>query len=174
LKSERLRQTFKKIETHSALLEGLEKQVSITDQSAESLQKVSELIKSYLKFADIIDDAQSVIKKEKSEESKKSEQSVQMFNILILYTQRIKIKASIDRLLLQARQLSTKLNIDQLFIPKSQQHQSNMRAQNIVRFYEKAIKAQKSLINLEKEVQGPSSDASGSALDPMALLQNEF
>lgn len=176
LKSERLRQTFKRIETHSSLLEDLEKASDISDQSSDSLQKIGELIKSYLKFADIIDDAQSVIKKEKAEESKKSEQSGQLYNILILYTQRIKIKASIDRNLLQARQLSSKLSIDQLFKPKSQQDQNNMRAQNIIRFYEKAIKAQKQLMNIEKEVhvQGPSADGAGSSLDPLVLLQNEF
>jgi hypothetical protein len=61
------------------------------------------LIKGYLKLVDIIDDAQSVIKKEKAEESKKSEQSGQLYNILIIYTQRLKIKASVDRNLLQAR-----------------------------------------------------------------------
>ena len=54
LKSERLKQTFKKIETHSSLLDDLEKSSDISNQSAE---KIGELIKNYLKFADIIDDA---------------------------------------------------------------------------------------------------------------------
>lgn len=54
-----------------------------------SLEKNSgaakELIKNYLNFVNVLDDAQVVIKKEKTEESKKSEQSGQVFNILIQY-----------------------------------------------------------------------------------------
>lgn len=174
LKSERLKQTFKKIETQTNALEELEKSL---DPSGQDQAKIGELIKGYLKLVDIIDDAQSVIKKEKAEESKTSEQSGQLYNILIIYTQRLKIKASVDRNLLQAKQLQHKFSVDLLFIPKSQQdHQTNIRAQNVIRFYEKAIKAQKQLMNIEKEihVQGPSSDGASSSLDPLALLQSEF
>lgn len=39
----------------------------------------------------------------------------------------------------------------------------SVRPQNIVRFYEKAIKGQKQLVGMEKDV-----------LDPLAALQNEF
>ncbi len=38
-----------------------------------------------------------------------------------------------------------------------------MRPQNVVRFYEKALKAQKSIVNLEKD-----------ALDPFRALEYEF
>jgi hypothetical protein len=61
LKSERLRLIFKKVENHTALM--------------KSLEKDSDLIKNQLLFVNILDDAQIVIKKEKSEEMKKSEQS---------------------------------------------------------------------------------------------------
>lgn len=54
----------------------------------------------------IVDDAQLVIKKEKAEETKKSEQSGQLYNVLIQYTQRLKLKATADRNLLQAKLLS--------------------------------------------------------------------
>lgn len=66
----------------------------------------SDLIVQYLKLADIIDDSQLVIKKEKVEESKKSEQSGSLFNLLLHYTQKLKLKAQIDRNLLQAKQLA--------------------------------------------------------------------
>jgi hypothetical protein len=69
LKSERLRLTFKKVENHLALL--------------KSLDKESELIKNQLLFVNILDDAQIVIKKERSEEMKKSEQSGQLYNVLL-------------------------------------------------------------------------------------------
>ena len=105
LKSERLKQTFKKIESHTNSMEELEKSLDSKKKKQQENQqtKIGELIKGYLKLVDIIDDAQSVIKKEKAEESKKSEQSGQLYNILIIYTQKLKIKASVDRNLLQAR-----------------------------------------------------------------------
>ena len=40
---------------------------------------------------------------------------------------------------------------------------SDLRPQNVVRFYEKALKAQKSIVNLEKD-----------ALDPFKALEYEF
>lgn len=110
----------------------------------------------------ILDDAQVIIKKEKAEESKKSEQSGQLFNILVQYTQYLKIKASIDRNLIQAQMLQKQLNLSTLFDKQTQQVMS-VRPQNIVRFYEKAIKGQKQLVGMEKDV-----------LDPLAALQNEF
>ena len=68
-------------------------------------------VQAYLRFVNVIDDAQIVIKKEKAEELKKSEQSGNLYNILLQYTQKLKLKASIDRNLLQAKMLSQKLNI---------------------------------------------------------------
>jgi hypothetical protein len=40
---------------------------------------------------------------------------------------------------------------------------SNVRPQNIIRFFEKAIKSQKQIINAEKD-----------SVDPAAILSNEF
>jgi len=55
-------------------MEELEKSLDSKSKKQDNQQsKIGELIKGYLKFVDIIDDAQSVIKKEKAEESKKSE-----------------------------------------------------------------------------------------------------
>jgi hypothetical protein len=62
LKSERLRLVFKRVEIQLSELNNPTKQNN--DQ-----------ISNYLNFVNILDDAQSVIKKEKAEESKKSEQS---------------------------------------------------------------------------------------------------
>lgn len=44
------------------------------------------MIKSYLKLADMLDETQAVIKKDKTEEAKKSEQSGSLYNLLHLYT----------------------------------------------------------------------------------------
>ena len=114
LKTERLRATFKKVENHSNELQ---------EQEKELVQKggsPAELIKNYLNFVNILDDALFVIKKEKAEESKRNEQSGQVFNILIQYITRLKQKASVDRNLLQARLLAQKLDADQLFNPTKQ------------------------------------------------------
>lgn len=73
------------------------------------------------------------------------------------------MRASVDRNMLQANHLSQKLSIPSLFSSKTV---SNIRAQNIVRFYEKAIKAirsQKQNFSQEKE-----------SVDPMTVSQNEF
>ena len=54
---------------------------------------MNELIKNYLKFADLLDESQLVIRKEKTEEQKKSESTGTLFNLLHLYTQKLKLKA---------------------------------------------------------------------------------
>lgn len=49
-------------------------------------------MKEQLKYADVLDEAQIIIKKEKSEEIKKSDSFGSIYNLLILYTQRLKLK----------------------------------------------------------------------------------
>ena len=120
-------------------------------------------VQAYLRFVNVIDDAQIVIKKEKAEELKKSEQSGNLYNILLQYTQKLKLKASIDRNLLQAKMLSQKLNIQALFTQGHKENQGTIRPQNIVRFYEKALKSMRS----QKQLFSGDSD-------PLALLQTEF
>lgn len=63
----------------------------------------------------ILEDAILIIKKEKAEETKKSEQSGQLYNILISYVQKLKQQSSIERNLLQAKTLSKKIDLDTLF-----------------------------------------------------------
>lgn len=79
-------------------------------------------VQGYLKFVNVLDDAQIVIKKEKAEELKKSEQSGNLYNILLQYTQKLKLKATADRNLLQAKMLSQKLNVKSIFL---QGHKDN-------------------------------------------------
>lgn len=81
LKSERLKQVFKKVEACSASVDSL----SRTDN-------IGDLMKEQLKYADVLDEAQIIIKKEKSEEIKKSDSFGSIYNLLILYTQRLKLK----------------------------------------------------------------------------------
>ena len=86
---------------------------------------------------------------------------------MIQYISRLKLKATIDRNLLQARLLSSKLNAEAIFAQKvggKHDQTISVRPQNIVRFYEKAIKAMKQ--------QSANSEKDG--LDPMAVLQSEM
>ena len=63
----------------------------------------------------ILEDAALIVKKEKTEESKKSEQSGQLYNILLSYVQKLKQQSSIERNLLQAKSLSKKIDLETLF-----------------------------------------------------------
>ena len=70
-----------------------------------------------------------------------------------------------DRNLLQAKLLASKLNTQQLFLSHHNVHHHaglGVRPQNIVRFYEKALKAMK--------IQSASTEG----VDPLSVLQNEM
>ena len=54
-------------------------------------------IESYLQLVNVLEDAALVIKKEKAEESKKSEQSGQLYNILLSYVQKLKLSSALER-----------------------------------------------------------------------------
>lgn len=108
------------------------------------------LIKSYLQLVNVLEDASLVIKKEKAEESKKSEQSGQLYNVLLGYVQKLKLQSAVERNLLQAKTLGKKIlqaGESVLFgaAASSGSHhhklKSELRPQNVVRFYEKALKA---------------------------------
>jgi len=107
------------------------------------------LLENYLQLVNILDDADLVIKKEKTEESKKSEASGQLYNILLSYVQKQKLSASIERNLLQAKTLAKRIDLDTLF--SNTRLKSELRPQNVVRFIEKALKAQRSIVNMEKD-----------------------
>jgi len=157
LKSERLRMIFKRVENFLNDIQEQEKALQTKDGGSPQ-----DLIKNYLNFVNVLDDAQVVIKKEKAEESKKSEQSGQVFNVLVQYITRLKLKTSVDRNLLQAKILAQKLDATQLFNPIKTVALA-VRPQNIVRFYEKAMKSQKQLLTADRE-----------SMDPAAVLQNEL
>jgi RNA-binding signal recognition particle 68 len=119
-------------------------------------------LENYLQLVNILEDAVLVIKKERAEESKKSEQSGQLYNILINYVLRLKQQSAIERNLLQARTLAKKIDLDSLFA-SNQKLKSELRPQNIVRFFEKVVKAQRQIALMEKET-----------LDPFRALEYEF
>lgn len=92
LKTEKLRIVFKKVQSQMQDI-----------QEYQQIQQGFEpghLIKSYLQLVNVLEDASLVIKKEKAEESKKSEQSGQLYNILLSYVQKLKLQSAVERNLL--------------------------------------------------------------------------
>ena len=63
-----------------------------------------------MQLVNILEDAALVIKKEKAEESKKSEQSGQLYNVLLSYVQKLKLQSALERNLIQAKSLAKKIN----------------------------------------------------------------
>ena len=84
-----------------------------------------------------------------------------MYNILLSYVQKLKLQGSIERNLLQAKTLAKRINLETLF--SNNKLKSELRPQNVVRFIEKALKAQRSIVNMEKE-----------SLDPFKQLEYDF
>ena len=60
-------------------------------QISKLLMRLMWVIENYLQLVNILEDAALIIKKEKAEESKKSEQSGQLYNILLSYVQKLKL-----------------------------------------------------------------------------------
>ncbi len=48
-------------------------------------------IRNYLQLVNILEDAVLVVKKDKAEESKRSDASGQLYNILLMYVQKLKL-----------------------------------------------------------------------------------
>ena len=91
LKTEKIRAVFKKIEESMHAL-----------NNSDSQMATEERVKAYLQMVNLLDDSTLVIKKEKVEESKKSDASGQFYNILLSYVQKLKLQVMIDRNVLQA------------------------------------------------------------------------
>jgi hypothetical protein len=91
LKTEKLRQVFKRVESQMH---------EIAEYNLATAFEPGTQIKSYLQLVNVLEDAALVIKKEKAEESKKSEQSGQLYNILLGYVQKLKLTSALERNLL--------------------------------------------------------------------------
>lgn len=94
----------------------------------------------YLQIQNTLDDAQFLIKKEKKEEARRSEASGALYNTLLNYVENLSKQMSVQRNQLQAKLLQQSVSA-----------QAPQGTQNIVRLYEKALKAQRQLTALEKD-----------------------
>jgi len=95
-----------------------------------------------------IEEAISIVSKEKTSEAAKSEGSVQIFNSLINYLQSIKLKLSLEKYY-EPAQVFQKCNQFELFFAKKREKAEN--PETIIKLYTKLIRSQKQLLNNEKE-----------------------
>jgi len=68
-----------------------------------------------MQLVNILEDSSLVIKKEKAEESKRSDASGQLYNTLLSYVQKLKLQCSVERNLLQAKALAKRIQLNTLF-----------------------------------------------------------
>ena len=78
---------------------------------------------------------------------KKNEASAQLMNMLVQYVARLKFISQIERNLIQAQAGAKDLDLASLFDGRA-----SFKPQNTIRFIEKALKAQRGLSKLEKDV----------------------
>ena len=71
LKTDKLKAIFKKVEN------------TLQDITQMTQANPTLVVKAYLDFINVLEDASFIIKKEKAEESKRSEQSGQLYNVLV-------------------------------------------------------------------------------------------
>jgi len=63
----------------------------------------------------VLEESQQLIRKEKQEESKRSEASGQLYNVLVNFVHHQKLLASRERNLLQAQHLANKIELTAIF-----------------------------------------------------------
>ncbi len=90
LKTQRLKHVFKKLELQSDIIEHLD--------DSDNLEKV----KAHSEMIWIVEDCLVIINKEKAEETKKSEASGTLYNLLISYVMKMKLTSILERCLLKA------------------------------------------------------------------------
>ena len=93
-----------------------------------------------MQIQNTLDDAAFLIKKEKKEEARRSDASGALYNTLLSFVEQHQRQSTVSRTCLQAHLLQ-----------QSVSSQSPEHTQNIVRLYEKALKAQRVISAAEKE-----------------------
>ena len=112
LKSDRLKQVFKKVEGHLHEIEQYWEKDALEGQNQFD---ATVQIRNYMQLVNILEDSSLVIKKEKAEESKRSDASGQLYNTLLSYVQKLKLQCSVERNLLQAKALAKRIQLNTLF-----------------------------------------------------------
>ena len=168
LKSIKLREAF-------AALTEIEKQISEL-KAADKTQDITaqnKLISLQLNLINMLDEVVQLITKEKKEEQMRSDASGQLYNSLLAHVTFMKLTNTKERNLLQAETLARQLDMDVLlgsgFGNKKEKLNKEQKPQNIIRFIEKALKAQRALSAFDREQESVTG-----AVNTIKQTVNEF
>jgi hypothetical protein len=134
LKTQKLKHCFQKLEGQLHNMEGLK------DSRDLSLK---EKIDNYTHLLHTIEDCVVIIQKEKAEETKKSEASGTLYNLLLAYVSKIKNTSILERCLLKAFAYAENIPLAQLFT--KQKLRAAQRPQIVMKLFDKALKALKTI-----------------------------
>lgn len=104
---------------------------------------LKERIEGYTNLLHIIEECIVIIQKEKTEETKKSEASGTLYNLLLGYVGSIKSLSILERCLLKAFAYAENIPLAQVFT--KQKLRASQRPQLVIKLFDKAIKALKNL-----------------------------
>lgn len=104
---------------------------------------LKEKIDEYTKLLHIIEECTVIIKKENAEETKKSEASGTLFNLLLAYVNKIKNTSILERCLLKAFAYAENIPLSQVFT--KQKLRAAQRPQIVMKLFDKALKALKTI-----------------------------
>lgn len=134
LKTQKLKNIFQKLEAQVQEIEKLQ-----SDSNATLKDKID----SHTSLLHIIEECVVIIQKEKTEETKKSEASGTLYNLLLKYVTRIKSNSILERCLLKAFAYAENIPLDQVFT--KQKLKSAQRPQIVMKLFDKALKTLKSV-----------------------------
>jgi hypothetical protein len=134
LKTQKLKNTFSKLEHQ---LEIMGKSNSNDDLT------LKDKISNYTTLLHIIEECMVVIQKEKSEETKKSEASGTLYNLLLAYVSEIKNSSIYERCLLKAFAYAENIPLAQVFT--KQKLRAAQRPQQVMKLFDRALKALKTI-----------------------------
>jgi len=104
-----------------------------------------------------LDEMVLLITKEKKEEAMRSEATGSLYIFLLSHVQHLKLTSCKERNLLQAEVLAKQLNMDSILGSDAQRAASAsdqtpaQKPQNVIRFIEKALKAQRAISDFDRE-----------------------
>ena len=131
LKTEKLRNSFQKLQAKLDALKNVEENKDNTDTTIK--------VKAHTDLLHVIEDCIVIIQKEKTQETKRNEASGAVYNLLLSYVKKIKQTSILERCLLKAFSFVEELQLSQVF--EKQKIKGNCRPQVIMKLFDKALRA---------------------------------
>lgn len=134
LKTQKLQQCFHKLESHLDKME---------ENANDATLSLEDKTKNQTDLLHIIEECTIVIQKEKTQETKKSEASGTLYNLLLGYVNKIKNTSILERCLLKAFSYAEYIPLGQVFT--NQKLKAAQRPQIVMKLFDKALKALKTI-----------------------------